>query len=278
VLVQDSGARGEMVNVLRVFNDATGVVSAAFSFPFSLSTPSFLLLPPTTVAIARLSRGRPLACAQELTQRTGRNPNYQYVQIGCSKAAERLMLSWACKQIGKPFSSMGMLRSVVWPRRTDNTSFYCAELVAACLKVGGLMSPDSNPGNATPSSLYNLYKQRGALQANPYTLRNMNQTGSATGKQFQLGNYLSASNAYRSIPNGIVPPPSQKKFSFALQDHLCNHHHHHHHFGAPSPRSNSPPKQTFAVQNTASTASMRADKQRTSLSLNSLNMQKNRRV
>ena len=33
------------------------------------------------------------------------------------------------------------------------------------------MSADSNPGAATPSSLYEMYKSSGALQANPYTLR-----------------------------------------------------------------------------------------------------------
>jgi len=48
---------------------------------------------------------------------------------------------------------------------------YCAELVAACLKVGGLMSADSNPGAATPYSLYKLYKAQGAVMANPCTLR-----------------------------------------------------------------------------------------------------------
>ena len=129
---EDAGLRGEMINVLRIFNDNTGV---------------------------------------ELAQRTGKNPNYQYIQLGCSKAAERAMLAWSHKQIGKPFSSVGMIRSIVWPRNTDSTSFFGAERVAACLKVGGLMSRDSNPGNATPASLHALYKSRGAVQANPYTLR-----------------------------------------------------------------------------------------------------------
>ena len=40
--------------------------------------------------------------------------------------------------IGKPFSNLSMFRSLVWPRQADNTSFFCAELVAAILygKVG----------------------------------------------------------------------------------------------------------------------------------------------
>lgn len=130
--LQDAGTHGEMINVLRIFNDETGV---------------------------------------ELANRTGKNPNYQYVQIGCSKSQERAMMAWARQQVGKPFSSMGMVRSMIWPRTTNESSWYCAELVAACLKVGGLMHRDSRPGEATPRSLYKLYKSQGAVQANPYTLR-----------------------------------------------------------------------------------------------------------
>ena len=113
----------------------------------------------------------PFCIAQELTQRTGKNPNYQYVQIGCSQKAIAAMLQFARCQVGKPFSSMGMLRSMVYPRTTVGDSWYCAELVAACLQRGGLMSADSNPGAATPHSLYKLYKRQGAIMANPCTLR-----------------------------------------------------------------------------------------------------------
>lgn len=81
------------------------------------------------------------------------------------------MLTWAKKQIGKPFSTTGMARSVVWPRQTDGSSFFCAELVAACLQVGGLMARDSRPGAATPQSLYKLYRNVGAATANLCFLR-----------------------------------------------------------------------------------------------------------
>lgn len=116
-----SGARGEMKNVLRVFNDSCGV---------------------------------------ELTQRTGKNPCYSYLQIGCSKKAEQAMLHWARQQVGKPFSSAGMMRSIVWPRQTTGSSYFCAELVAACLQQGGLLNISSNPGEATPFSLYKMYSKR----------------------------------------------------------------------------------------------------------------------
>ena len=62
--------------------------------------------------------------AQELTQRTGKNPNYQYVQMGCSVNAVHAMLQFARAQVGKPFSSMGMFRSMVYPRTTVGDSWY----------------------------------------------------------------------------------------------------------------------------------------------------------
>ena len=132
---EDPGARGMMANVARVFNDAVGV---------------------------------------ELTQRTGKNPAYTYLSIGCSKEAERRMLYFAKQQVGKPFSNAGMARSLIWPRTSDHSTWFCAELVAAILQKGGLMAMDSNPGAATPHSLYKLYSKQAAATANPYTLRGMN--------------------------------------------------------------------------------------------------------
>ena len=78
---------GSMTNVVRIFNDPVGA---------------------------------------EVTSRTGRNPLYSYVSLGCSKGAERRMLAFARQQIGKPFSNSGMARSLIWPRQTDGTSWFCA--------------------------------------------------------------------------------------------------------------------------------------------------------
>lgn len=44
--------------------------------------------------------------------------------------------------------------------------------MAATLQVGGLLSTCSNPGAATPHSLWKLYKDQAAAAANPFTLRN----------------------------------------------------------------------------------------------------------
>ena len=43
--------------------------------------------------------------------------------------------------------------------------------MAATLQTGGLMSMDSNPGAATPESLYRMYKDIAACSGNPYILR-----------------------------------------------------------------------------------------------------------
>lgn len=121
------------------------------------------------------------------------------------------MLAYARSLVGKPFSNIGMARSIVFPRKSDGNSFFCAgtlfvalkryfacadkactasfvhvcvcvcartrvELVASILKKGGLMSQSSNPGAATPQSLHKLYKNQAAATANPYTLRTFTST------------------------------------------------------------------------------------------------------
>lgn len=139
----------------------------------------------------------------ELVERTGRSPHYVYQSLGCSKAAVNRMLRYAKTQcVGKPFSNTGMARSLLWPRQTDGTSFFCAgirhvstllprvatiarvliatlacaELVAAILKEGGLLEANSNPGSATPETLHKIYQSRAAATANPYVLRDLNAT------------------------------------------------------------------------------------------------------
>lgn len=53
-------------------------------------------------------------------------PQYSYLSIGCSKRAENTMLAYARTLVGKPFSNMGMARSIFFPRQTDGESFFCA--------------------------------------------------------------------------------------------------------------------------------------------------------
>lgn len=53
-------------------------------------------------------------------------PQYTYLSLGCSRNSEQRMLAFARQQVGKPFSNMGMARSLLFPRQSDNRSFYCA--------------------------------------------------------------------------------------------------------------------------------------------------------
>ena len=132
---EEPGMNGTMKHVARVFNDSVGV---------------------------------------ELVHRTGRNPQNLFVQLGCSKVAEQKMLHYVKTYcVGKPFSNMAMVRSLFWPRTTDHTSFFCAELVASILKVGGLLDGNCNPGSATPEMLYRIYSPRAAVSANPCLLREL---------------------------------------------------------------------------------------------------------
>ena len=96
---------------------------------------------------------------------------YTYLSLGCSKAQEHRMLNYAKRQVGKPFSNIGMARSLIFPRTTTGESWFCAELVAKILQEGGLLSSDSNPSAATPYSLYKLYSNKAAATANPFILR-----------------------------------------------------------------------------------------------------------
>lgn len=104
-----------MKHVARVFNDSVGVVN-------------------TTATLERIALQRAdLACAfaQELVERTGRNPQNVFIQLGCSKMAEQKMLHYVRTQcVGKPFSNYAMVRSLVWPRETDHQSFFCAGALA----------------------------------------------------------------------------------------------------------------------------------------------------
>ncbi len=150
-LGEDPGLNGTMKHVARVFNDNVGV---------------------------------------ELVERTGRNPQNLFIQLGCSKAAELKMLNYVKTQcVGKPFSNTAMVRSLFWPRETDHQSFFCAELVASILKVGGLLDANCNPGGATPEMLHRIYAPRAAVSANPCILRELHNGN--TGSSF-IGN-LSAS-------------------------------------------------------------------------------------
>lgn len=165
----DAGANGEMVNVCRVFNDVQGCELTARTGRNPQCAGLFRIQRPrmpssTAAAPVRGDRVRPRASVHR----------YTYLQIGCSKAQELAMLRYARACVGKPFSGSAMARSIIFPRKTDGKSFFCAELVAAVLQHGGLIDRHSNPGAATPENLHQLYKTRATATANPYLLRQAN--------------------------------------------------------------------------------------------------------
>ena len=169
---EGEGLNGMMSNVARIFNDPQGVVSY-----FTRTT-----LPFAQARGVRTYPARSCVSSQELCQRTGKNPQvcnathlphllvvptlastdrpamllcpqYTYLSLGCSKGAEQRMLQFARAQVGKPFSNMGMARSLIWPRSSTMQTFYCAELVAAILKQGGLMYAALH-SNSLPMNLF----------------------------------------------------------------------------------------------------------------------------
>ena len=116
---------------------------------------------------------RPVSLAQELTERTGVNPSFSYMSISCPKRAEMAMLAFSKQQVGKPFSMIGMARSVFWPRKTRGSSWYCAALIAAVMQVGGLINAEYNPGAATPENLHRRFHGKFATAANPFVLNKL---------------------------------------------------------------------------------------------------------
>lgn len=101
-----------MKHVARIFNDAVG---ASRHFAPRREPPP--VSPPTVQ----------LCAGVELVERTGRNPQNIYLQLGCSKHSEQRMLSFVKNHcVGKPFSNLAMFLSLLWPRQTDCNSFFCA--------------------------------------------------------------------------------------------------------------------------------------------------------
>ena len=134
------------------------------------------------------------------------------------------MLEFARAQVGKPFSNTGMARSIMFPRQSSYRSFFCAELVAAILKHGSLMSQDSNAGAATPYSLYKLYSKQAAATANPYTLR---QAGAITLNGIAMSGHR---GGFSAVPTA---PPSRST-ALTLGSHERR-------------RTDSPPRASFRV-------------------------------
>ena len=133
----------------------------------------------------------------------------------------------------------------------------CAELVAAILKQGGLMSSDSNPGAATPYSLYKLYSKQAAATANPYTLRQV-----GAGLNFNSIVHNSASAASSSADPLLSP--GQIQLQSLLSNHLPSD------GGSARRRDDSPPRASFKVLSMSQQKGSSAPPPGLTLSLSSL--------
>lgn len=98
----------------------------------------------------------------ELAQRTGKNPKYSYLSLGCSKNAENVMLNYAKALVGRPFSNSGMMRSVIFPRTTDDSSFFCAGALGNTVLLGVSFTTDCLPPIARAQNLWLPFSRRAA--------------------------------------------------------------------------------------------------------------------
>ena len=168
---------------------------------------------------------------------------------------------------------------MVYPRTTTGQDWYCAELVAACLKAGGLMHPASNPGAATPHSLYKMYKAQGAVMANPCTLRqefghaSFGLGAPATGASFFRQAARRASSAPPARPTGESAATLQAQLGAAKATASSAGRRSERAADAPR-RSDSPPRMRFKVlQARGAATEQRAGQTPIAISLASLSMQ-----
>ena len=158
------------------------------------------------------------------------------------------MLQWARQQVGKPFSNIGMARSLIAPRHTDGNTYFCAELVAAALQVGGLMASDSNPGAATPASLFKLYSTQAAAHGNPFLLRNGN--FQISGLTQSMRGSSAVSGGFQFVqPSASKPPYTTPKRSLSFSSHASHSLQKSSYIVAARPSS--PPRASFKVLNGA---------------------------
>lgn len=165
---EDSGQRGEIANVVRIYNDEVGV---------------------------------------EVCQRTGMSPQYVYLEVGCQQKSVTKMLNFAAAQQGKPFSMGAMVRSIVYPRTTNEKNYFCAELVARTLQIGGLFPPEKNPGAETPETLFRRFKSVASVTGNPYMLRQIQMRNSVSmqcNEVFNEHSLITEDLQFKSVPINLT--------------------------------------------------------------------------
>ena len=129
------------------------------------------------------------------------------------------------------------------------------------------MSSNSSTGSATPSSLYKLYKNCGAVAANPCTLRRQfaDAASFGGGQNFNLLGLKGAASVMSASRSGYTTVPQSVSTPFPNSNA----------YPAPQPqRSSSPPRMAFRqlASRPASTPLAGTDVRMVSLTLASLDM------
>lgn len=173
---------GAMVNVARVFNDSVGVVKRTKSNTASLAASSRSLW---RVVPGRSSPPEPAEIRTTCTSSWAApsSPRNECCSLrGLRWASPSRRSAWRGRSCGRerPTGPAGATApenhgTGAPPRRRALVRRYCAELTAAVLQVGGLLHKQSNPGAATPSSLYELFAPRAAVAANPFKIHLLQQ-------------------------------------------------------------------------------------------------------
>ena len=105
-------------------------------------------------------------------RRTFENPHYYAIEIKATEPQIRAMWEFCVEQRAKKLNWWGMYLSwTPWSRETDETKWFCSELVAAALQKANLFEPsdryyDLDPGCATPYELYEILKPRSKTTGN----------------------------------------------------------------------------------------------------------------
>jgi hypothetical protein len=124
-------------------------------------------------------------CVKIKTSSIG-NPAYEFLKCECTLEQEANMLRAAKSVCGIPFSNIGMIRSMVYPRKTSDVNpktFYCAELISWILKQGNVLPATINPGASTPGSLWDTFKTCSTITTHP-TKHNLTQHGHPINSNF----------------------------------------------------------------------------------------------
>ena len=197
---EDAGINGTMKHVARVFNDDVGVVKCT---PQTNSPPALAPFSNSSTLSSDVARER---CAGARAPDGAQPAKPLHPARGAARwPSTRCCTTCARSAWASPSSNYAMVRSLVWPRETDHTVFFCAGAQArvpaplcappcppsppprlrcslraqsssrASSRWAGCSTPTATRASATPEMLHRIYAPRAAVSANPCLLRELQQ-------------------------------------------------------------------------------------------------------